>query len=667
MVRRESDTIRLPFFFMTGRITSGFLFLLLLVFAAWNAVAADRPNVIVVTLDTVRADRMGFLGSQRGLTPQMDAVARQGVVFERAYAQAPLTPVAHATIFTGTYPPYHKVHDFGNRLGDQVPFLPDLLRARGYRTAAFVSSIILDPKNGFAPGFDRGFNDFDGGFQRRARGKTRYESVERRAEQTIARVLAWLENNDKAPFFLWVHIWDAHDPYEPPAPYNSRYAANLYDGEIAYLDAALGKLFAALRARGLYDNALIAVVSDHGESLGDHGESTHGVFLYDQTIHVPLVFKFPQGRYAGQRVRSRVGQVDIAPTILDAVQLPVPPVMQGQSLVRMVGVTTAAADRPSYAETEYPRRAFGWSPLKSLRTANFLYVKAPEQELYDSAADPQATRNLVATKKAEVARIAAQLEAFLQRVGANAPEAQQSEMNPRTREKLASLGYVAGARGAVRDTGIDPKTRIQVANDLHDANIAIEDGRAGSVIPQLERVVSSDPQIQAAQFYLGVAYARQRQFAKAIGPLRKAIELQPDAVMAHYEMGLALFETGDWKTAATHFEIVVDHNPKWTDARFSLAAVYARIDRVPDAMALLLTVLEQNPEHYRANLLMGRLLTLKGQVDLAVPHLEKAAQLQPDSSEAHAFLADAYQRLGRSADAQRERARAEALKRPPSP
>jgi arylsulfatase A-like enzyme len=209
------------------------------------AAAANQPNIVLITLDTVRADRMGFLGSKRGLTPQMDALARQGVVFERAYAQAPLTPIAHATILTGTHPQFHQVQDFGSRLPATVASLPDLLRTRGYHTAAFVSSIVLDPRNGFAPGFDRGFDLYDAGFHRRQKGESRYKAMERRADDTLGRAVQWLEGTGQSPFFLWVHLWDAHDPYDPPPAYAKRFPTAPYDGEIAYLDAALGKLFSS--------------------------------------------------------------------------------------------------------------------------------------------------------------------------------------------------------------------------------------------------------------------------------------------------------------------------------------------------------------------------------------------------------------------------------------
>jgi tetratricopeptide (TPR) repeat protein len=264
------------------------------------------------------------------------------------------------------------------------------------------------------------------------------------------------------------------------------------------------------------------------------------------------------------------------------------------------------------------------------------------------------------------------VEDFLKRTSAGAAATNESALDPKDVEKLTALGYVAANRsGSKAGSNIDPKGHIEIANQLHDANLDIEDNKLDAALPLLKRVVASDPQIYTAQYYLGLAYARQKSFAEAIGPLHKAIELQPDSVQAHYEMGLALFERGDpktedWKTAAVHFEIVVDKNPKWVDARYSLASVYARIDRIPDAAAHLVLVLDEEPDHFRANLLLGRILTLTGQADAAVPYLEKAVKVQSDSAEANTFLAEAYEKLGRDDDAAAARSRAAALRRRPA-
>jgi choline-sulfatase len=641
------------------------LLAVLLVAAGGGVFAADRPSVLLVTLDTTRADRMGFLGSPRGATPQLDLLAKEGVVFERAYAQAPITTVSHATILSGTLPQFHKVNDFGVPLPASLPYLPALLKDQGYETAAFVGSLILDPRNGLAPGFDRGFDVYDAGFKVRRGKESRYDTMERRAGDVVSRALAWLAARPPAgpPFLLWVHLYDAHDPYEPPEPWKTRFAKAPYDGEIAYLDAMVGKLMTTLRAARQLERTTVVIFGDHGESLGEHGESTHGIFLYDSTLHVPLLVRLPGAKHAGQRVASRVSLVDVMPTVLEVLGLAAPPAVQGQSLLPLLSAARSA-DRASYAETDYPKRAFGWSALGAWRVEKFLFVRSPRRELYDIAADPASARNLAEQQSQVADRIQDQMEAFRVKTGGSGAASAESALDPALLERLAALGYVSGGGAAApTSSGIDPKDRIAVANTLHEAIMAVEGGEFARAATLLGKVVASDPQIPMAQLQLGLSRARQRQFAEAIGPLRKAIEMQPENPVAHYEMGLCLFETGDWKTSAGHFEIVVSRMPKFADARFSLGSVYARIDRVPEAMKELRAALEVEPEHYRANLLLGRLLTLLGQPADGLPHLEHAASKEPDSSEAQSFLADAYDRLGRKAESARARARALQLRR----
>jgi len=624
--------------------------------------ATKPPNVILITLDTVRADRMGFLGSKLGLTPQLDALAAQGVAFEHAYSQAPITPVSHATILTGTYPQYHGIRNFGDRLPPSVPFLPDILHAQGYHTGAFVGSIILDPKNGFASGFERGFDVYNAGFHRQKTGERREASMQRRGEVTLGFVLEWLGQQEGGPFFLWFHLWDAHDPYNPPEPFRSQFPGAPYNGSIAYLDATVGKLLEYLRAQGLYDNTLIAVAADHGESLGEHGELTHSIFLYDATIHVPLLLKLPGSRLAGQRVNVTASLVDLAPTLLDALGQTPPAAMQGHSLIPLIG-SPHPENRPSLAAGDHSERSFGWSPLVSLRVGTQLFVRAPSSELYDLASDPGAKTNLYRLNRTAALRLASQLDNFVKRISAGAPQALQDGLDEKSREKLSALGYVPSAKTSPL-AKIDPKDRIDVANDMHDASLAIEEGKEASVIPLLLRVVAKDPQIQAAQYYLGIAYSRKGHFAKAIPPLHKAVELRPDALMAQYELAICLYETGDLKGAATYFEILVENRPDWSDARYSLASIYARTGRPEEAAKDLLVVLQGEPDHYRANLLLGRMLFLNGTFAEALPYLEKAATVEPKSVEAHQFLSEAYANLGQEENAAREHAEAERLKSP---
>jgi choline-sulfatase len=623
-------------------------------------VAADPPNVILITLDTVRADRMGFLGSKVGATPHLDALASQSVVFEHSYSQAPITPVSHATILTGTYPQYHGIRNFGDRLPASVPLLPDILHAQGYHTGAFVGSIILDPKNGFASGFERGFDIYDAGFHRQKRGERREVSMQRRGEITLGHVLEWLGQQQGNPFFLWFHLWDAHDPYNPPEPFRSQFPNAPYNACIASVDATVGKLLDYLREHGLYENSLIVVAADHGESLGEHGELTHSIFLYDATIHVPLLLKLPGNRFAGQHVNATASLVDLAPTVLEVVGQKPPAAMQGGSLLPLIG-SPHPENRPSFATGDHSERSFGWSALTSLRAGNQLYVRAPKPELYDLVSDSGEKNNLYRVNRAAAVRLATQLDNFVKGISKGAPQPLQDGLDEKSREKLSALGYMASDKSSP-PRSIDPKDRVDVANDMHDASLAIEEGREGTVIPLLLHVVEKDPQIQAAQYYLGIAYSRRGNFAEAIPPLRKAVELRPDALMAQYELAICHYETGDLNTAAKYFEILVENRPDWTDARYSLASIYARTGRPQDAAKDLLIVLQEEPDHYRANLLLGRMLFLNGTFGEALPYLEKAAAVQTDSAEAHSFLADEYQKLGRTDDAARERTEAERLK-----
>jgi arylsulfatase A-like enzyme/Flp pilus assembly protein TadD len=581
---------------------------------------------------------MGFLGSTRGLTPSLDALAKTAAVFEQAYAQAPITTVSHATILSGTYPPFHRVDDFGASLPATVPYLPDLLKANGYQTAAFVGSLILDPRSGTAPGFDRGFDVYDAGFRLRRPSEDRYATVERRGDEVTRRALSWATSPQRRfPYFLWVHLFDPHDPYEPPADLQARFAKEPYDGEIAFADRQIGRLVAAAGP-----DTVIVVTADHGESLGDHGETTHGVFLYEATQRVPLIVRLP-GRGAGTRVPGRVRLADVAPTILESVGVAVPTAMQGQSLLPLTRAGAKSEDRPVYAESSYPRRAFGWSPLIAWRADRFLYVRAPKRELYDLVADPAASRNLAGSRGRLADGLDGELAQFLGRSSAAAGAA-ASRVDPAVAERLAALGYVGGSTGTPRATGVDPKDRIAIANQLHEAIVAVEDGAFTRAVPLLEKVVAGEPDIPIAQLNLGVARARQRQYARAIPPLRRAAMLQPDNMRSHYELGLALYETGDLKGAADELAVVATALPQWADARYSLASVYARIDRVADAITELRAAVALELRHFRANLLLGRLLTLTGRSTEAVPYLQTAVDVDPKSADARQFLADALKR-----------------------
>jgi len=532
-----------------------------------RSAAATQPSIVLVTLESTRADRMGFLGSRGGLTPNLDVLARQSIVFERAYAQAPLTVVSHATILTGTYPQTHQVTELASALGAALPYLPDLLHARGYRTAAFVGSALLDPRNGWAPGFDRGFDLYDAGFDATRPFK------DRKGAQVLARAVEWLNAPAHGPIFLWIHLMD---PNVSPG--------DSYDRGVAAADAVLAKLLAALRTRRVYDDAIVVVAADHGESLGAHGEDTHGIFLYDDTIQVPLLFKLPGNLLAGKRVKGRVRLLDVAPTVLEAAGIPVPSQMQGQSLLR-IARTTPDADQPVYARSDFPQKAFGWSALESWRAGKYLYIRAPKPELYDLSTDPATTRNLASTSKATVATMAAQLEAFDRHFDNRGAKPDSTGLSSSEAQKLASLGYV-GLEKSVSSTisvptGTDPKDSISLANEVLHAMLNVSDGKVEKALPALQRGAQENSYL--AQYGLGIAFSQRQQYAQAIEHLHKAIELQPNSPWAHYEMGASLLKGGDFKTAAVHLELATARLPKFRGAHQLLAESYEHLGRTKEA------------------------------------------------------------------------------------
>jgi len=638
------------------------------------AVSAAQPNIVLVTLDTTRADRMGFLGSTRKLTPSLDALAKDSSVFTRAYAQAPLTPTSHATILTGTYPQFHQVLNFRVPLVKDLPYAPDLLKSHGYHTAAFVASVVLDPSPSYAPGFDRGFDSYDADFSKKAPGQSRYGTIERRGTEVVAHALAWLNKHPKGPFFIWVHLYDAHDPYQPPEPYKTRYAAAPYDGAVAYEDSAVGKLLQGLKARGLYDGAMIAVMADHGESLGAHGEDTHGVFLYDETIRVPLVIKLPRGTDAEKRIENRVELVDVMPTLLQAAGVAVPAEVQGESLMSLMkknaaGNENAAAvepwrDRPAYAQADYPRSAFRWSALQSIRTGKYLYIQAPRRELYDDTVDPKAEHNLAPESAAVADTLAGRIEALQQKTTSQR-EAPKVTVDPKSQEKLAALGYVAGdsnvPKAGASDQGPDPKDKVEISNMVHRAIAFREQGHFKEAVAQLQELIAKEPEMPGMYAKLGDNLLDLKEYDKAIPVLRKAAQMDPESPITHLNLAKGLMGTGDFAGAVPELEYSISKVPDLVDAHVFLETAYARTNRVPETIKECKAVIEYLPDHFGSYLILGRFLELSGDLQGAVPNLKKAAALDPKAPEPHIILADVYEHLGRKSDAARERALGERL------
>jgi arylsulfatase A-like enzyme/Flp pilus assembly protein TadD len=595
---------------------------------AGNAVAAtkDSPNIILITLDTVRADRMGFLGSERGLTPNLDALARQSVVFTRAYSQVPLTAPSHATILTGTYPQYHQVRDFQMPLGRGLPYAPEILQNRGYQTAAFIGAMVLDPGVGLAPGFDRGFDTYDAGFHQ-APGEDRYRTTERRGGEVVDHALAWLGEHAGRPL-----------------------------------------------SDGVYEGSVIAVMADHGESLGEHGEAFHGFFLYDETIHVPLMIKLPGEVSAGKRNGTRVELVDVLPTILQAAHIAVPREVQGESLLDLMklssdGTTGGASpsqDRPAYAETEYAHLAYGWSSLRALRSGKYLYVEAPRSELYDQSVDLHAQHDLSAAAPVVLGTLAGQLNAFLDKTS-SVPKSPQAALDPEAEEKLAALGYSATIKSigaeSRRDTkqGADPKDTIEIGNIIHRANTAFDEGYLPEAVSLWRQLIAKEPSVALFYNRLSQCLVLMKDYRNAVPVLRKLVELSPNSAVAHFKLGTSLFATEDFAGAVTEFQILVEELPQWQRGHILLANAYTRAGRIVPAIKECDKVLATSPDDYDANLLLGRVLTLSGKPDAALANLKKAAALRPREANPHFALRNAYLKLRKTEAAADEQAEAKRL------
>ena len=431
-----------------------------------------------------------------------------------------------------------------------------------------------------------------------------------------------------------------------------------------------------LQRHGLFEDSVIAVAADHGEAFGEHGEERHGIFLYDETIHVPLLLKLPGERFAGKRVEERVALADVAPSLLEAVGIAVPSAMQGRSLLPLVSVSNSAgksspgkkasAERPIYSETNYGDRTFGWAELRSWRDQKYLYVQAPKRELYDQAADPGAVHNVADRSSAIADTLNAQLDSFRKRTsnGQTAPP----KLDPGQQEKLKALGYLpANGAAATSSKGpaIDPKDKIEVANKFHRALTSRDEDHYDEAIADLRDVIRLEPDLGSAYQELGTTLVLSGQYAEAEGALRKAVEKMPDSGMAHSELGLLLIRMGQWQPALTELRAAVVCTPGSALFHFDVAAVYTRLKQVPEASVEYEKALELDPDYFEANLTYGRLLLSEGQTDAALAKLTRAVKIAPDSADAHAFLAEAYDKLGQAQNASEERAKAAQLKAGP--
>lgn len=502
-----------------GRGATGLLALAVILGLTPNCGRRQPPNVLLVTLDTIRADHVGCYGAIPSPTPNLDRLAQEGVLFEQAMTAIPLTLPSHATLLTGQIPSRHGVRVNGAYvLPPSAETLAEAFGRAGYQTAAFVSAFVLHRQFGLAQGFDA----YD-------------DSLvdERSGPLTAARTLRWLERRDpKRPFFLWVHFFDPHTPWTPARAYRSLPLPSPYDQEIAAADGSLGEILDWLRGQRLLDRTLVAVVGDHGEGLGDHGEAEHGLFLYQECVHVPWVMRLPDAKPAGTRLKTLIGTVDLAPTLCELAGLPPLAAVSGVSLGGVLRGGTEPERRGILLETDYPRESFGWAPLRGLRTPEWSWIRAPQPELYRLADDPQERTNLAAGEAKTSGSLDRWMgEQFRAEEGAATHPAQAGAVPAEVAERLASLGYISSSAattpGTSADSLPDPKSMLAILDDFEAAKLAMDQRRFRDAIPPFRRVVARDAHNLTAALGLGIALDRIHAYQEAETALRHALELSP--------------------------------------------------------------------------------------------------------------------------------------------
>jgi len=651
--------------------------------------------VLLIIVDTLRADRLGCYGARRVRTPAMDALAAQGVRFDHALAQVPITPPSHAVILTGTYPMYNGVRDFNSgALPKNVGVLAEAFQRHGYDTAAFVSSAVLES----SWGFNRGFQTYDDHFDLRNVEITNLGTVERHAEETVGRLLAWFKARPQGgtavhPFFVWLHLYDPHWPYDPPEPFRTQYAGHLYDGEVAYADSQLARLFDYLRKSNLYDRTLIVLLSDHGESLGEHGEDEHGFFIYNSTLHVPLIFKLPRGEGAPRVVRRTVGSIDVAPTLLELLHMqdPLRRQFQGTSLASEMLGKGAASARPVYSETFYPRDSFGWSELRCISTDRLKYIQAPHPELYDLRSEPQELHNLYGERASLAAALREQLTGIERRYASTQPAAPALPLPPETVEKLRSLGYVAFSapvQPASAGPLPDPKDRVKVFRGTLRAQALGEAGRHEESNQLLESLAVEEPHLFVIPFLEAENLSHARRWREAERSYLACLKLNPTFERALLGLARAYLMEGETKKARPVLELVVHEYPRNLLAIYALGQVARREGNHEEAYRFFRKAVEAMPyvgyfqgdlgitlvdlkryqealgplsraeklglEDSRLEHYFGTALANVGQFKKAVDHYQKALELKPHLLQARLSLAFAYLNLGERDNARRE-------------
>jgi arylsulfatase A-like enzyme/Flp pilus assembly protein TadD len=616
-----------------------------------HAQPARPPNLVLVTIDTLRADRVGAYGHPGASTPALDRLAREGLMLTDAIVAAPMTRPSHATLFTGRHPWEHAIRD--NAHGPLEPRWPTIatqLRAAGYDTAAFVGAYPVSRPSGL----DRGFQFYDDPFSGSAASREREPRSERRGSEVGDAALAWLDARaTNRPFFMWVHLFDPHAPYESPEPFGSRFARSPYDGEVAYADHQLGRLLGRLDALGLARSTLVVATSDHGEGLGEHGEGEHMLLVYDSTLKVPLLMRLPGMLPAAARIQGQFRAVDLLPTLLDLLGRPPIPT-SGASRAAELRAARALPENSAYAESLYGQLHFGWAPLRALRGEGFKYIAGPDPELYALREDPGETRNRIGDRAAVAAGMARALAAH----GAGARTQASGAPDTAATERLAALGYVAGGGFQGTPSGDDPRRHVVAFSaqqrESREAIRLYKSGQLEAAIAILRRLDRLPLPSFNVSFYLGRALVDGRRPAEAVAPLEKAVEMLPTYGLPWAYLVEALRGSGQGPAARRALESGLAANPRHPALSLLRGRLALEAGDFATAGTALEAAREADPADPAILVALSDLARARGDVRSALDEAQAATRADATSAPARVALALALGAAGREADAARE-------------
>ena len=597
-----------------------------------SPVKIEELNIILFTIDTLRADHLECYGYDKVKSPQINRLANEGILFEHNIVQAPLTLPSHSSILTGTYPLLHGIRDNGGFYLDESHLtLAESLKNKGYTTGAFVAAFVLDSRWGLDQGFDYYYDNFD---------LTKYktvslDSVQRRGDEVLAEVYKWLENQSQQKFFAWIHLYDPHTPYDPPEPYKTEYQGRhfgLYDGEIAYVDQLIGEFRDFMEEKNLLDKTLIIFTADHGESLGEHKESAHGFFIYDSDIRVPLIIRFPEGKYAGHVVSNQVRSIDIMPTVLHLLDEEMPESVQGKSLLPLILEDEAQDERSAYSETYWPRYHYGWSELKSLRKGRYKFIDAPQPELYDIYEDPGEVNNLVNKKASLGHEMRKELLALIEEYAVEGIE----DVGPRKIDndslvKLQALGYIGSFHSKAKEKGgklADPKDKIGLYNEIKLSQFLVTEERMDEAEKKIKDVLNKDPSVLEARYILGNIYSKQKKYDEAIEEYKKALEVDPEYYESIFGIALAYKKSGKYDEAIVGFKRLIDIDPKDTKPLLHLGNIYEEQGELDEAMRYLKSAVTIDPEAPVFHNNLGAVYLKKKMYDMAEKEIKAALSIE---------------------------------------